>query len=105
MNDTPFLEHRSRECFDPWKEAVKEGSVKISETTRKNTIQNFNKHLLPLLGHQQLNKLNVTTLKRYFTKLRKDGSSVKTVYNIYTDLKQVVKYAMKQGIATADRRA
>ena len=90
------------ECFDLWKEAVKEGSVKISETTRKNTIQNFNKHLLPLLGHQQLNKLNVTTLKRYFTKLRKDGSSVKTVYNIYTDLKQVVKYAMKQGIVYED---
>ena len=90
------------ECFDLWKEAVKEGSVKISETTRKNTIQNFNKHLLPLLGHQQLNKLNVTTLKRYFTKLRKDGSSVKTVYNIYTDLKQVVKYAMKQGIIYED---
>ena len=90
------------ECFDLWKEAVKEGSVKISETTRKNTIQNFNKHLLPLLGHQQLNKLNVTTLKRYFTKLRKDGSSVKTVYNIYTDLKPVVKYAMKQGIIYED---
>ena len=90
------------ERFDLWKEAVKEGSVKISETTRKNTIQNFNKHLLPLLGHQQLNKLNVTTLKRYFTKLRKDGSSVKTVYNIYTDLKQVVKYAMKQGIIYED---
>ena len=90
------------ECFGLWKEAVKEGSVKISETTRKNTIQNFNKHLLPLLGHQQLNKLNVTTLKRYFTKLRKDGSSVKTVYNIYTDLKQVVKYAMKQGIIYED---
>lgn len=90
------------ECFDLWKEAVKEGSVKISETTRKNTIQNFNKHLLPLLGHQQLNKLNVTTLKRYFTKLRKDGSSVKTVYNIYSDLKQVVKYAMKQGIIYED---
>ena len=90
------------ECFDLWKEAVKEGSVKISETTRKNTIQNFNKHLLPLLGHQKLNKLNVTTLKRYFTKLRKDGSSVKTVYNIYTDLKQVVKYAMKQGIIYED---
>jgi integrase len=90
------------ECFDLWKEAVKEGSVKISETTRKNTIQNFNKHLLPLLGHQQLNKLNVTTLKRYFTKLRKDGSSVKTVYNIYTDLKQVVKYAIKQGIIYED---
>ena len=90
------------ECFDLWKEAVKEGSVKISETTRKNTIQNFNKHLLPLLGHQQLNKLNVSTLKRYFTKLRKDGSSVKTVYNIYTDLKQVVKYAMKQGIIYED---
>lgn len=90
------------ECFDLWKEAVKEGSVKISETTRKNTIQNFNKHLLPLLGHQQLNKLNVTTLKRYFTKLRKDGSSVKTVYNIYTDLKQVVKYAMKQEIIYED---
>ena len=90
------------ECFDLWKEAVKEGSVKISETTRKNTIQNFNKHLLPLLGHQQLNKLNVTTLKWYFTKLRKDGSSVKTVYNIYTDLKQVVKYAMKQGIIYED---
>lgn len=90
------------ECFDLWKEAVKEGIVKISETTRKNTIQNFNKHLLPLLGHQQLNKLNVTTLKRYFTKLRKDGSSVKTVYNIYTDLKQVVKYAMKQGIIYED---
>lgn len=90
------------ECFDLWKEAVKEGSVKISETTRKNTIQNFNKHLLPLLGHQKLNKLNVTTLKRYFTKLRKDGSNVKTVYNIYTDLKQVVKYAMKQGIIYED---
>ena len=95
------------ECFDLWKEDVKAGKVKIAETTRKNTIQNFNKHLIPLLGNQKLKKLNMTTLQRHFNDLRKGGNgaeprSVKTVYNIYTDLKQVVNYAMEQGYIYED---
>lgn len=85
------------ECFELWKEAVKAGQVQISETTRKNTIQNINKHLLHLIGHYQMRKINTDTLSRYFKRLKKEGKSVKTIYNIYTDLKQVVNFAMKQG--------
>ena len=90
------------ECFELWKEAVKEGRVKISETTRKNTIQNINKHLLALIGHYQMKKINTDTLSRYFKRLKKEGKSVKTIYNIYTDLKQVVKFAKKQGYIYED---
>lgn len=85
------------ECFELWKEAVKTGQVKISETTRKNTIQNINKHILSLIGHYQMRKINTDTLSRYFKRLKKEGKSVKTIYNIYTDLKQVVNFAMKLG--------
>ena len=97
------------ECFDLWKEDVKAGKVDISETTRKNTIQNIKKHILPLVGGQRLKKLNVTTLQQHFNKLKKgdkkaniEPRSVKTIYNIYTDLKQVIKYAMEEGFIYED---
>ena len=97
------------ECFDLWKEDVKAGKVDISETTRKNTIQNIKKHILPLVGGQRLKKLNVTTLQQHFNKLKKgdkktniEPRSVKTMYNIYTDLKQVIKYAMEEGFIYED---
>ena len=71
----------------------------VSETTKKNTTANFNKHLLPLMGKQKIKNLNQLTLSRYLNDLcENQGKSTKTVYNIYTDLKTVINFAIKEKI-------
>ena len=86
------------EVFEMWKKEVKQGTVKISETTRKNTIQNLNKHIIPLLGNNKIKTLNTNKIQQYFNKLKAQGLSVKTIYNIYTDLKQLINFAIKKHI-------
>ena len=80
-----------------WKEDVKNGVVVISETTRKNTIQNLNKHLIPLFADNLMKNLSVVKIKRYINNLKEQGRSEKTLYNIYTDLKKIVNYALDKG--------
>lgn len=80
-----------------WKEDVKNGVVVISETTRKNTIQNLNKHLIPLFEDNLIKNLSVVKIKRYINNLKEQGRSEKTLYNIYTDLKKIVNYALDKG--------
>lgn len=88
----------TEEAFQLWCEAVKAGEVKISETTRNNSIRNWRTHLLPLLGSDPIKVLSVIKIDRYFTKLLNKGRSKRTIYNIYADLLKVIKFAKKQGI-------
>lgn len=86
------------EVFEMWKGEVRAGTVKISETTRKNTIQNINKHIIQLIGNDKIKTLSTHKIQRYFSKLKTQGTSIKTIYNIYTDLKQLINYAIKKHI-------
>lgn len=86
------------DVFEQWKTDIKLKKVKISETTRKNSISNINKHIIPIVGDNQIRTINTNKLQRYFKQLKDEGISPKTIYNIYTDLKKIVKYAMKQKI-------
>lgn len=90
------------QVFDLWKEAVKDKKIKISETTRKNSIQNINKHLLPIMGKYKMKNVGSISLRRYFNRLADNGTSEKTIYNIYTDFKKIVKFALKEGIIYED---
>lgn len=86
------------EVFEIWKEEVKQGKIKISQTTRKNTINNINKHIIPTIGNDQIRAINTQKTERYFNKLKEQGTSVKTIYNIYTDLKKLITFSTDKGI-------
>ena len=83
------------DIFEMWMEDVKNKKVKISETTRKNSIQNINKHILPLYSYMPITKINYIHFQRYIEKLKKQGKSPKTIYNIYSDFKKIISYAIK----------
>lgn len=87
-----------KEVFEAWKEEVKQGKIKISQTTRKNTINNINKHIIPTAGNEQIRAINTKRIERYFNKLKEQGTSTKTIYNIYTDLKKLITFATDKGI-------
>lgn len=74
------------------------GKIKISQTTRKNTINNINKHIITTIGNEQIRAINTQRIERYFNKLKEQGTSAKTIYNIYTDLKKLITFATDKKI-------
>ena len=86
------------EVFLLWCEEVKAGNVKISESTRKNSIRNWRAHLLQLIGNDQIKTLSTIKVQRYFNKLKEQGRSARTIFNIYADLLKVIKFAINKGI-------
>lgn len=84
------------ELYEEWKEAVKNGSVKLAESTRKNSISNINTHIIPIIGDNSINKISTLKLNRYFNSLLADDTSQKTIYNIFTDFKKVYNYGVEK---------
>lgn len=72
--------------------------TKVAETTKRNIVHNFNAHILPQIGDNKMKKLSCVSFSNYLKQLVEDGKSEKTAYNIYTDLKTVINYAMSEGI-------
>ena len=70
----------------------------VAETTKRSITHNFNAHILPQIGQSKIKNLPCVNFSNYLKKLVEDGKSEKTTYNIYTDLKTVVNYAIDEGI-------
>lgn len=70
----------------------------VAETTKRSIAHNFNAHILPQIGNNKIKHLSCVSFSNYLKKLVEDGKSEKTTYNIYTDLKTVVNYAIDEGI-------
>lgn len=70
----------------------------VAESTKRNTLSNFNKHILPVIGQNKIKHLSIVTFSDYLKGLVADGKKEKTAYNIYTDLKTVVNFAIDEGI-------
>lgn len=81
------------QVFEIWKK-----ETTVSETTKKNIIANFNKHIIPKIGNNKIKHLNTISFQRYLHELNENGLSTKTTYNIYTDLKTIVNYALSEKI-------
>lgn len=81
------------QVFEIWKK-----ETTVSETTKKNIIANFNKHIIPKIGNNKIKHLNTISFQRYLYELNENGLSTKTTYNIYTDLKTIVNYALSEKI-------
>lgn len=67
----------------------------ISETSRRSIMYNFKKHIIPILGNCKIKHLKIVSFSDYLKKL---DCSEKTKYNIYTDLKTIVNYAIDKKI-------
>jgi len=79
-----------QEVFELWKQ-----ETDVSETTKRNSIYNFNTHILPVLGKYKVKTLPEKTVDRFLKRLTEEqGKSTKTAYNIYTDLKMLINYAL-----------
>ena len=83
-----------KRVFKLWLQETNE----VSETTKRSIKANFEKHILPTIGENKIKKLSVVSFERYLNNLIKKGMSEKTTYNIYTDLKTIIKWAIKKGI-------
>ena len=67
----------------------------ISETSKRSIMYNFKKHIIPILGNCKIKHLKIVSFSDYLKKL---DCSEKTKYNIYTDLKTIVNYAIDKKI-------
>lgn len=67
----------------------------ISETSKRSIMYNFKKHIIPILGDCKIKHLKIVSFSDYLKKL---DCSEKTKYNIYTDLKTIVNYAIDKKI-------
>lgn len=70
----------------------------VSETTKRNSMYNINTHILPALGHYKIKRLPLITVEQFLNRLIDEGKSTKTAYNIYTDLKMLINYALDNHI-------
>jgi integrase len=75
---------------------LKETDVK--ETTKRSIRNNYNTHFKETMGNQKIKKISTVSLEDVLNGLKDKGRKQKTIYNIYTDFKTIINFALDEGI-------
>lgn len=75
---------------------LKETDVK--ESTKRSIQSNYKAHFKNAMGNQKIKNVSVIRLEEVLNKLKESGKSKKTIYNVYTDFKTLIKFALDEHI-------
>ena len=72
--------------------------TEVKETTKRSIKSNYYAHFNKQMGNQKIKNISIIKLEEILNDLRNKGKSKKTIYNIYTDFKTIINYALAEGI-------
>lgn len=70
----------------------------VQETTRRSVRGNYYTHFHKPYGNKKIKSITTVKLEELLNDLKAKGRSKKTLYNIYTDFKTIIKFAIDEGI-------
>lgn len=82
-----------KQYLESWLEEVHKPTIKVSTYAKYRTI--INKHIIPSLGHVQLQKLTPQQVQKLYSEKLKDGLTGKTVFSIHALLHKALDNAVR----------
>jgi len=82
--------------LEQWFEDVHKPTLRITSYARYGTL--LRKHILPVIGHIQLQKLTAQQVQALYTRKVKEGMAPKTIQNIHGLLHKALDNALKWGL-------
>lgn len=83
-----------REAYTKWQKEVWKVDGNLSDNTIRGYIGIYNKHILPLVGDNDLKKIDSDKIQRYYNKLKKEGRTRKTIKNINQAFDALMKFCI-----------
>lgn len=81
-------------AYKKWQKEVWDVPGNLSDNTIRGYISNYAKHILPLIGNQDLRKIDIDKLQKYYNRLKKDGLARKTIKNINQSLDALLSFCV-----------
>lgn len=81
-------------AFTKWQNEVWKVDGNLSSNTQRGYLNIFNKHFLPLIGKDELRKIDVDKIQKYYNKLKLEGLKRKTIRNINQALDALLKFCI-----------
>ncbi|MGB8345096.1 MAG: tyrosine-type recombinase/integrase [Ktedonobacteraceae bacterium] len=85
-----------KQYLEQWFEDVHKPTLRITSYARYGTL--LRKHILPVIGHIQLQKLTAQQVQALYTRKVKEGMAPKTIQNIHGLLHKALDNALKWGL-------
>lgn len=73
----------------------------LLENTIRGYISIYNRHILPVVGNNDISNINTDALQNYYNSLRNDGISAKTIRNINQALESLINWCFHRKIISA----
>lgn len=83
-----------REAYAKWQAEVWKVEGNLSENTMRGWVGVYNKHILPLVGDCELQKIDSDKIQKYYNKLKKEGRVHKTIKNINQAFDALLKFCI-----------
>jgi len=87
-----------KQYLEQWLEEVHRPTLRLSSYDRYRSL--LNNHILPSLGHIQVNKLTVQQVQALYARKVNEGLSAKTIQNIHGLLHKALDNAVKWGLVS-----
>lgn len=81
-------------AYKKWQNEVWKVDGNLSENTQRGYIGIFSKHILPLIGENDLQKVNTDKIQKYYNRLKLEGRTRKTIKNINQALNSLFEFCI-----------
>lgn len=83
-----------QQAYTKWQTEVWKVDGNLSDNTKRGWVGVYQKHILPLVGKSELQKINSDKIQKYYNKLKKDGLTHKTIKNINQAFDALIKFCI-----------
>ena len=83
-----------QQAYAKWQTEVWKVDGNLSDNTKRGWVVVYNKHILPLVGNSELQKINSDKIQRYYNKLKTEGRTHKTIKNINQAFDALIKFCI-----------
>ena len=83
-----------QQAYAKWQTEVWKVDGNLSDNTKRGWVGVYKKHILPLVGNSELQKIDSDKIQRYYNKLKKEGLTHKTIKNINQAFDALLKFCI-----------
>lgn len=85
------------EAYRKWQNEYWFDSRNILEKTINGYISMFDRHIIPIIGKEDISSIDCTKIQKHYDELSENGYSAKTIRNIHQALSSLLSWCFKKG--------
>lgn len=91
-----------RNAYAKWQAEVWKVDGNLSDNTKRGWVGVYKKHILPLVGDSELQKIDSDKIQKYYNKLKQSGLTRKTIKNINQAFDALLKFCITKKLISSN---